>query len=564
MDSRDMELSMAIATPQIPEPSSTFIISEPAFATAQCNPAVSPLDPNWFLDPYLAQCNSSYLAPFIVADAVDNGPYHHEVNEMYEWTLHKQDGCFTAPSPVAPSFPIYNPDYPSRSKQSVGYENYPAHSTDGYTWQRMERFEPPTTVEVPSPPLGYVQMDGVASEYKSINGVTHGHPGSWHTNPPTAISYGANHYSETPHQTSSGNTTSAADVQLLHAVADPRQDAPFTAAEFLPPFKAEAIDCPVGLVNRARSPVPPQRMPPAKGEKRMISCSICREQFHRPCSLRRHMYQHEGQHECMTCGKRYHEKYQLSNHAKSHAGPFACTQCPKMFEKRSSLRSHLPSHEGFRRLLDCPYTGCGKQYRRGGCLNRHIKSAHQAGEDYCCQHCGRSFRRSDLRDRHEIENCPLLQHPNKKKKKKASQNAASSMAVQTTALALTLAQEIGFQTTCTNTSPATILPSSSTPQAIYGTETARTLPSSMSENLSRAVADITRILPNGTILPQDFLYGLCTLDIDSTQSHSHAAATTEMAMSESTNAAEERFGTSFSTPYPYPYLGTQNITFQRR
>jgi hypothetical protein len=108
------------------------------------------------------------------------------------------------------------------------------------------------------------------------------------------------------------------------------------------------------------------------------------------------------------------------------------------------------------------------------------------------------------------------------------------------------------------------MPSSSIPQAIYETESARILPSSMWENLSRAVEDITRILPNGTILPQDFLYGLGTLDIDSTQSHSHAAATTEMAMSESTNAAEEQFGTSFSTPYPYPYLGTQNITFQRR
>ncbi|KAJ9501469.1 hypothetical protein H2202_003263 [Exophiala xenobiotica] len=374
MDSRDTALSMAIATPQIPEPSSTFIISEPALATAQCNPTVSPLDPNWFLDPYLAQCNSSYLAPFIVADAVDSGPYHHEVNQMYGWALHKQDGCFTEPSSVAPSFPIYNPNYPSGSKQSADYENDPAHSTDGFTWQRMERFEPPTPVEVPSPPLGYLQMDGGASEYKSINGVTQGHPGSWHTNPPTAILYGANHYSETPHQTWSGSTTSAANVQLLHAGADPRQDAPFTAAEFVPTCQAEATDCLVGLVDRARSPVPSQRMPPAKGEKRMISCSICREQFHRPCSLRRHMYQHEGQHECMTCGKRFHEKYQLSNHAKSHAGPFACTQCPKTFEKRSSLRSHLPSHDGFRRLLDCPYTGCGKQYRRGGCLNRHIKS----------------------------------------------------------------------------------------------------------------------------------------------------------------------------------------------
>jgi hypothetical protein len=142
------------------------------------------------------------------------------------------------------------------------------------------------------------------------------------------------------------------------------------------------------------------------------------------------------------------------------------------------------------------------------------------------------------------------------------------MAVQTTALALALAQGSGFQTTCTNTSPATILPSSSIPQAIYETETARIPPSSMSENLSRAVEDITRILPNGTILPQDFLYGLGTLGNDSTHSHIHTTTTTEMAMAmaESTHTAEEQIRTSLSTPdpYPYPYLGTQNITFQRR
>lgn len=377
MNSRDTELSMAVATTQVPDSSSKFIISESASTTAQCNPTVLPLDQSWCLEPYLVLCDSSYLAPFIVPDDVDGGPYHHEVNQMYEWALHNHDGRFTAPSSVAMTCPVYNPDYPSGCRQPAGYEDDPAHSTHGYTWQRMERFELPTAVEVPRPPLGYLPMDEGASEYKSMNGVMQGHfstdPGSWHTNLPTAISYAANHaanhYTETPHQTSSGNTTSAADVQL-HAAADPRQDA-LTAAEILPPFQAEATDCP-GPVNIARSPVP-QRMP-AKREKRMISCSICREEFHRPCSLRRHMYQHEGQHECMTCGKRFHEKYQLSNHAKSHAGPFACTLCPKTFEKRSSLRSHLPSHEDFRKLLACPFAGCGKQYRRGGCLNRHIKS----------------------------------------------------------------------------------------------------------------------------------------------------------------------------------------------
>lgn len=77
----------------------------------------------------------------------------------------------------------------------------------------------------------------------------------------------------------------------------------------------------------------------------------------------------------------------------------------------------------------------------------------------------------------------------------------------------------------------------------------------MSDNLSRAVKDITRILPNGTILPQDFLYGLGTLGVDST---SHTAST-EMAMSGSMDAAEQ-IATSFSTPYPY--LGTE-ITFKR-
>lgn len=125
-----------------------------------------------------------------------------------------------------------------------------------------------------------------------------------------------------------------------------------------------------GIVVEVETPENKSRLRP----RHPASCFICNTQFDRPSDLRQHMYEHDGQHECTVCGKRYHEKYQLSNHEKSHAGPHSCTQCDKIFEKRSSLRSHLTTHDGHPKLLACPVSGCGKQYRRGGCLNRHVKS----------------------------------------------------------------------------------------------------------------------------------------------------------------------------------------------
>ncbi|KAI1614922.1 hypothetical protein EDD37DRAFT_564184 [Exophiala viscosa] len=121
------------------------------------------------------------------------------------------------------------------------------------------------------------------------------------------------------------------------------------------------------------------------------------------------MHEHEGQHICPICAKTFPEKNQLGNHKKSHDGPFACTICPKVFPKRAALTSHSRTHDPFRRTVKCTVEGCGKQYRRGGCLNRHMKSAHQSGDTYACQFCRKTYRRSDLRDRHEKDHCHVRQ-----------------------------------------------------------------------------------------------------------------------------------------------------------
>ncbi|KIV86867.1 hypothetical protein PV11_02448 [Exophiala sideris] len=126
-------------------------------------------------------------------------------------------------------------------------------------------------------------------------------------------------------------------------------------------------------------------------------------------NLDQRMHEHADQHVCPLCGKAFPEKNQLGNHKKSHEGPFACTVCPKVFPKRAALSSHLRTHDPLRRTVKCTVEGCGKQYRRGGCLNRHVKSAHQSGDTYACQYCKRTFRRSDLRDRHEKDHCHVRQ-----------------------------------------------------------------------------------------------------------------------------------------------------------
>lgn len=156
---------------------------------------------------------------------------------------------------------------------------------------------------------------------------------------------------------------------LVQSQESPSKALVLTADEYST-FKA--TEClPLGETAAAK------KLPPKSSSRRRkgpILCPVCNKQFCRPCNLKDHMYELEGQHECPTCGRRFQQKYNLSNHEKIHAGPFACTECLQKFKTRAILRSHLRSHNPDPVMKQCPEKDCNKQYKRGGCLNRHIKT----------------------------------------------------------------------------------------------------------------------------------------------------------------------------------------------
>ncbi|KIW99967.1 uncharacterized protein Z518_10895 [Rhinocladiella mackenziei CBS 650.93] len=145
---------------------------------------------------------------------------------------------------------------------------------------------------------------------------------------------------------------------------------------------------------------PSPRNPKPKQKRGPASRPIRNQRFNKPCILGEHTHEHGGRYECLQCGVTFRERYSLSNHEKVHAGPFSCAICSKTFRKRASLRQHMQNHDPNRRMVKCRRDGCQSKYLRTGCLNRHVKSAHDK-EEYSCTFCGKIFTRSDLRDRHE-------------------------------------------------------------------------------------------------------------------------------------------------------------------
>lgn len=113
---------------------------------------------------------------------------------------------------------------------------------------------------------------------------------------------------------------------------------------------------------------------PKKRTRGPVSCTVCDKVFSRPCDLRDHMYIHEDQFECPICGKSFREAGGLTLHKRTHAGPITCGCCFRTFKKQANLSKHMKYHNPNREKRRCHIEGCGKEYARGGCLNRHIKT----------------------------------------------------------------------------------------------------------------------------------------------------------------------------------------------
>jgi len=74
--------------------------------------------------------------------------------------------------------------------------------------------------------------------------------------------------------------------------------------------------------------------------------------------------------------------------------------CGKVYKKTSHLRAHLRWHIGDQPYL-CSWPGCSRKFTRSDELHRHFR-IHTGERKHKCDHCGKSFSRSDHLKKHAL------------------------------------------------------------------------------------------------------------------------------------------------------------------
>jgi len=74
--------------------------------------------------------------------------------------------------------------------------------------------------------------------------------------------------------------------------------------------------------------------------------------------------------------------------------------CGKVYKKTSHLRAHLRWHIGDQPYL-CSWPGCSRKFTRSDELHRHFR-IHTGERKHRCDHCGKSFSRSDHLKKHAL------------------------------------------------------------------------------------------------------------------------------------------------------------------
>ncbi|XP_038053862.1 zinc finger protein 14-like [Patiria miniata] len=149
----------------------------------------------------------------------------------------------------------------------------------------------------------------------------------------------------------------------------------------------------------------------------VFSCTLCTETFEDKFSYKNHskthtMKKYYREMTCEVCQKVVKGPITLKRHMRTHTKekPFPCRiGCGSYFSSTSYRRSHEQYHCSAGPDLLCPF--CGKVFENKARLITHETREHRDGLDeegsarkrhtYPCRHCGRVFRFSAVRSRHE-------------------------------------------------------------------------------------------------------------------------------------------------------------------
>jgi hypothetical protein len=126
------------------------------------------------------------------------------------------------------------------------------------------------------------------------------------------------------------------------------------------------------------------------------SCKLCRSQFSRKASLRKHVISAHPEHSnakfsCpkSNCKAAFDDEELYRDHLNVHEGltPHKCSQCDKAFPTRSLLKLHENKHNGDN-VIKCKE--CGRQFKSYGSLHNHRVSVHEK-KRFKCNQCNKVF-----------------------------------------------------------------------------------------------------------------------------------------------------------------------------